>query len=93
MKAFRFALLLALPLGLLACSPPVLAQQAAAQSPAQKSFAEIKSLAGAWTGTLTTFPAAPSYQGKHLQISLRVTFSGNVRAGDSGKSLGQGQEH
>jgi hypothetical protein len=74
MNALRFALPIALPLVLLACSPPVSAQ---AQSPAQKSFQQIKSLAGTWEGTLTTFPAS-EYQGKHLQVSLRVTSSGNA---------------
>lgn len=55
-----------------------LATQAFAQSPAQKSFAQIKSLAGAWDGTVTTFPAAPRAQGKHLRVQLRVTSSGNA---------------
>lgn len=49
-----------------------------AQSPAQKSFTEMKSLAGTWEGTLTTFPAAASYQGKPVKIQLRVTSSGNA---------------
>jgi hypothetical protein len=74
MNALRFALPVALPLVLLACSPPVLAQ---AQTPAQRSFQQIKSLAGTWEGTLTTFPAS-DYQGKHLHVSLRVTSSGNA---------------
>ena len=65
MKALRFALPLALPLLLLSCSPP-----AVAQSPAQKSFDQIKSLAGTWEGTLATVPPAASYQGKHLQVQL-----------------------
>ncbi|HEV7139198.1 MAG TPA: hypothetical protein VGN43_21385 [Steroidobacteraceae bacterium] len=37
----------------------------------------MKSLAGTWEGTLTTFPATP-YQGKHARIRLRVTSSGNA---------------
>ena len=73
MKPTRFLLPLALPLLLLACSP-----HARAQSSAEKSFAEIKSLAGTWEGTLTTFPAAKAYQGRHLQVRLRVTSSGNA---------------
>ena len=73
MRLHRFLLPLALPLALLACSP-----HARAESPAQKSFAEIKSLAGTWEGTLTTFPASKAYQGKHLRIRLRVTSSGNA---------------
>lgn len=49
-----------------------------AQSPAQKSFSEMKSLAGTWAGTLTTYPVAASYQGKPVKIRLRVTSSGNA---------------
>ena len=79
MKLLRFALPIALPFVLLACSPPVMAQAAApAQTPARESFDQIKSLAGTWEGTLTTFPAAAQYQGKHLQVQLRVTSSGNA---------------
>jgi hypothetical protein len=52
--------------------------QASGQAAAEKSFDRIKSLAGTWEGTLTTVPAAASYQGKHLQVSLRVTSSGNA---------------
>jgi hypothetical protein len=46
--------------------------------PAQKAFGEIKALAGTWEGTLTTSPAAAEYQGKHIQVRLRVTSSGNA---------------
>ncbi len=49
-----------------------------AQPPAQKSFDAVKSLAGTWKGTLTTFPAASGYQGKPVDIRLRVTSSGNA---------------
>jgi hypothetical protein len=47
---------------------------------AQTSFDQIKSLAGTWEGTLTTVPAAVAgaNQGKQLQVSLRVTSSGNA---------------
>jgi hypothetical protein len=45
---------------------------------ARTSFDQIKSLAGTWEGTLTTAPADTSYQGKHLEVSLRVTSSGNA---------------
>lgn len=73
MRLLRYLLPLALPLAVLACSPPALAQ-----TPAKKSFDEIKSLAGNWQGTLTTYPAAKAYQGKHLQVHLRVISSGNA---------------
>src|SRR5260370_30053663 len=42
---------------------------ALAQSAAQKSFEQLKSLAGAWEGTL---------DGQPLQVSLRVTSMGNA---------------
>jgi hypothetical protein len=44
------------------------------------AFGQIKSLAGTWEGTLTTVPAAVAgaSQGKQLQVSLRVTSSGNA---------------
>ena len=51
MKSLRFMLRLALPLALLACSPP----GALAQSAAQASFHQIKSF--------TTVPAAASHRG------------------------------
>ena len=40
-----------------------------AQSDAQKSFNQLKSLAGSWEGTM---------DGKPMQISLRVTSMGNA---------------
>ena len=46
-----------------------LASAAFAQSDAQKSFDKMKSLAGSWEGT---------FEGKPLQVSLRVTSMGNT---------------
>jgi hypothetical protein len=40
-----------------------------AQSDAQKSFTQMKSLAGSWEGTI---------EGKPMQVSLRVTSMGNA---------------
>ncbi len=60
MKPIRFLLLAAL-MGL--------ATLAFAQSDAQKSFNQLKSLAGSWEGTM---------DGKPMQISLRVTSMGNA---------------
>ena len=73
MKAPR----LALPLILVSLSRLAFASSPV-QSPAERSFAEIKSLAGTWEGTVTTVPAAAVYQGKHVQVRLRVTSSGNA---------------
>jgi len=73
MKTLK-SLKVALPLALLSFSTLAFGQSA------QTSFDQIKSLAGTWAGTLTTVPAAAAgaYQGKVLQVSLRVTSSGNA---------------
>jgi hypothetical protein len=60
MKPIRFLLLAAL-MGL--------STLVFAQSDAQKSFNQLKSLAGSWEGTM---------DGKPMQISLRVTSMGNA---------------
>jgi hypothetical protein len=48
------------------------------QSDGQKSFDELKTLAGAWEGTVTTLPQQTEVQGKGVHVSLRVTSSGNA---------------
>ncbi len=60
MKSFRFLL----PIILIGLSTV-----AFAQSDAQKSFDELKTLAGSWEGT---------FDGKPMQVSLRVTSMGNA---------------
>jgi hypothetical protein len=45
---------------------------------AQKSFDQLKTLAGTWQGTLTTDPPNPEIDGAHPQITLRVTSRGNA---------------
>jgi len=49
-----------------------------AQSDAQKSFDQMKTLAGSWEGVLKTFPPTPEADGKHAQTTLRVTSMGNA---------------
>lgn len=49
-----------------------------AQSDAQKSFTELKSLAGSWEGHVTTTPKQPEMDGAVVDISLRVTSRGNA---------------
>ena len=51
---------------------------ALAQSGGQKSFDELKGLAGTWEGTVTTVPQQSEAQGKNVQVSLRVTSMGNA---------------
>src|SRR5436305_127477 len=69
MRSLRFLV----PLALLGLSTP-----AFAQSDAQKSFNQLKSLAGSWEGHVTTVPRADDMEGALLQISLRVTSRGNA---------------
>ena len=48
-------------------------------SDAQKSFTQLKTLAGAWEGPATTDPPQPEWgNGTTLQVSLRVTSRGNA---------------
>lgn len=54
-----------------------LAAAALGQSDAQKSFDKLKTLAGSWEGTVTTFPVQSDVQGKHLELTLRQTSMGN----------------
>jgi hypothetical protein len=49
-----------------------------AQSDAQKSFDQLKTLAGSWEGHITTFPADPEINGKLAQATIRVTSMGNA---------------
>jgi hypothetical protein len=49
------------------------------QSDAQKSFTQLKSLAGTWRGPVTVDPPQPQIKNGELgQISLRVTSRGNA---------------
>jgi hypothetical protein len=55
-----------------------LATVAFAGSDAQKSFDQMKSLAGSWEGVVTTVPPHPEMEGKLMKVSLRVTSMGNA---------------
>jgi hypothetical protein len=70
MKPLRFllcAVLLGLPIA------------AFAQADAQKSFDNLKTLAGVWRGAVTTNPPMHDMtQGTPMQVSLRVTSRGNA---------------
>lgn len=70
MKSLRFAM----PLALL-----TLSIAAFAQSDAQKSFDEMKTLAGTWQGRVTVDPPqANMSMDKPAQVTLRVTSRGNA---------------
>src|SRR5208282_3686227 len=49
-----------------------------AQSDAQKSFTQLKSLAGTWKGSVTTDPKQPDWDSTSMWVSLRVTSRGNA---------------
>jgi len=70
MKCLRY--LLSLVVLMLVCSV------AFAQSSAQKSFDQLKTLAGSWEGVVKTDPPTPEVDGKHVQATLRVTSLGNA---------------
>jgi hypothetical protein len=55
-----------------------LSSMAFAQSDAQKSFDQLKTLAGSWEGQLTTIPHQASMEGKAPRITMRVTSRGNA---------------
>jgi len=54
------------------------AQPASAPTNAQKSFEQLKSLAGSWEGKVTTTPPMPEMEGGLMQVTLRVTSRGNA---------------
>jgi hypothetical protein len=45
---------------------------------AQKAFDKLKTLAGSWEATLKTIPPTPEADGKHAEVTLRVTSLGNA---------------
>jgi len=56
----------------------VFSTAAFAQSDAQKSFTQLKSLAGTWEGQVKVTPPVPEMEGKLMHVTLRVTSMGNV---------------
>jgi hypothetical protein len=70
MKTLRFTLVVALV---------SLTTIALAQSDAQKSFDQLKTLSGTWTGQVTTVPPLSDMgNGSLVQVSMRVTSRGNA---------------
>jgi|SRR5450432_2279818 hypothetical protein len=63
---------------LLSLSTLAFAQSDAPKSDAQKSFDQLKTLAGSWQGPVTTDPPQPGMgNGSLTQVSMRVTSRGN----------------
>jgi hypothetical protein len=77
MKSPRFLLSVAL----LSLSTAAFAQSAATSVPpsdAQKSFDQLKTLAGTWTGPVTVNPPVPEWSKDPIWLSMRVTSRGNA---------------
>jgi phage tail protein X len=74
MKSFRIMLSVVL----MSLSTMAFAQSVA-QTDAQKSFTQLKTLAGTWQASVTLDPPQPEMgNGTLLQVSLRVTSRGNA---------------
>ena len=74
MKSHRLVLIVVL----LSLSTVAFAQSDAQKSDAQKSFDQLKTLAGTWQGPVTTDPPqAEMGNGSVTQVSMRVTSRGN----------------
>jgi hypothetical protein len=78
------SLLLVLCIGVLFLCRPTFVQNSSpgpkaipAKSDGQTSFEALKSLAGTWTGRVTTDPANPDIDGP-IQVTMRVASRGNV---------------
>jgi len=69
MKSLRFVLAVVLV---------ALSTAAFAQSDAQKSFNELKTLAGTWVGRVKVDPPAPEMEKNPVRVVLRITSRGNA---------------
>ena len=75
MKSIRFTL----PLILISLCAVSIAQSAGTVSDTQKSFDQLKTLAGTWQASVTTDPPMKDMgDGAVAQVSLRVTSRGNA---------------
>jgi len=82
MNHFRFVLLsFLLSLGTIAFGQTEFqqtSQNRPAPSEAQKSFTELKTLAGSWKGQVTINPPMPDMGNSSVEVSLRITSRGNA---------------
>src|SRR5579863_1895073 len=74
MKSLRFLLFVVL----MSLTTVAFAQTDAQKSDAQKSFDNLKALAGSWEGHVTTQPPQAEMEGMAMQVTLRVTSMGNA---------------
>lgn len=81
MKSARMLLIAALTLfvtGAFAQSDMHKPADPPAPSDAQKSFDQLKTLAGTWTGNATMDPPQPGWGDPRIQVTMRVTSRGNA---------------
>lgn len=81
MRSARFVLpfvLMSLPTAAFAQSDMHKATDKAAPSDAQKSFDQLKVLAGTWRGAVKATPPDPDIDNAKVEITLRVTSRGNA---------------
>ena len=87
MKSIRFSLLYGVAMAIFTVAFAQSAAHSATQkttdtqkpTEAQKSFAQLKTLAGSWEGSVTVDPAQPQMDtGKPIHVSLRTTSRGNT---------------
>lgn len=79
MKSLRFTLpVVLLSLATVAWAQMDMPKSDATTSDAQKSFQQLKTLAGTWKGQVTTFPPQADLEGKPVIATLRVTSMGHT---------------
>ena len=78
MNSLRSLLCIALLFSFASLAAAQTASQTTSTPDAQKSFDNLKTLAGTWKGALTVTPPQPDMDMKDLWVSLRVTSRGNA---------------
>src|SRR5882724_10207049 len=79
MNSLRFTLpVVVLSLSLVAFAQHDEPTTAAPKSDADKTFDQLKTLAGTWEGVVKTLPQQPGMDGKPMHISFRVTSMGHT---------------
>lgn len=78
MKSLNSKSRIAIPLLFVLIAAMVFAADTPTLSEAQKSFQQMKTLAGSWEGPVTTVPPQAEIEGKPARVSLRVTSMGHT---------------
>ena len=78
MKSLRYVLAAVLISFSIAACAQSDAQKSTTPSAAQKSFDQLKTLGGVWSGQVTADPPQPDWGNDPVQVTLRVTSRGNA---------------